>query len=61
MMARMPPRQILELTMNILQDDQSVQRKRDLVAIGLWAMLTGRSWLVHGVRQALLREGLRYA
>jgi len=34
------------------------QRKADLVAIGQWAIVTGRGWLVHAVHAALVREGL---
>jgi hypothetical protein len=35
-----------------------VGRKAMLVALGTWALLTGRGWLVHTVHAALLREGL---
>ncbi len=39
----------------------AVQRKHDLVAIGLWALAAGRGWLVRAVQAALVREGLRHA
>jgi diketogulonate reductase-like aldo/keto reductase len=37
------------------------QRKTTLVALGTWAFLTGRGWLVRAVHAALEREGLRHA
>jgi hypothetical protein len=33
-------------------------RKADLVALGDWAVTSGRGWLVHAVHAALQREGL---
>jgi hypothetical protein len=38
-----------------------VQRKRDLVELGLWAVVTGRGWLVRAVHAALVQEDLRHA
>jgi hypothetical protein len=35
-------------------------RKGILIEIGLWAMATGRGWLVRAVKAALQREGLRH-
>jgi hypothetical protein len=34
-------------------------RKRQLVSVGLWALRTGRRWLVKAVDRAIQREGLR--
>jgi hypothetical protein len=36
-------------------------RKDTLIALGLWAMVTGRGWLVRAVRAAIRREGLTHA
>jgi len=36
-------------------------RKKTLVDLGLWAVTTGRGWLVRAVRAAIEREGLRNA
>jgi hypothetical protein len=37
------------------------QRKRALVALGLWGLATGRGWLVQAIDTALAREDLRGA
>jgi hypothetical protein len=37
------------------------QRKADLVAVGQWALASGRSALVTGVHRAIQQEGLRSA
>jgi hypothetical protein len=37
------------------------QCKMDLVALGLWGIMTGRGWVVVAVRAALQREDLRHA
>jgi hypothetical protein len=36
-------------------------RKHHLVTLGVWAMATGRGWLVTAVQRALVREGLTHA
>jgi hypothetical protein len=36
-------------------------RKTTLVDLGLWAVTTGRGWLVRAVHAAIEREGLRDA
>jgi hypothetical protein len=47
-------------SMSIPQTSPDVQRRRDLVAIGIWAIASGRGWLVHAVFAALVREGLAH-
>jgi hypothetical protein len=37
---------------------KDVQRKCDLVDLGVWAMVTGRCWLVLAVTAAIQRQGL---
>jgi hypothetical protein len=37
-----------------------LERKRARVSLGLWAMRTGRGWLVHTVYRALVRERLTH-
>jgi hypothetical protein len=37
------------------------RRKADLVALGNWAVDTGRGWLVRAVHAAIECEGLRHA
>jgi hypothetical protein len=36
----------------------NIQRKSTLIALGHWAILTGRGWLVRAVHAAIEREGL---
>jgi hypothetical protein len=37
---------------------QAQQRKHDLISSGLWALITGRGWMVRAVQAALVRKGL---
>jgi hypothetical protein len=46
--------------MSIARHDPAVHRKRTLVDLGQWALVTGRGWLVHAVHAALVREGLAH-
>jgi hypothetical protein len=39
---------------------QDVQRKRDLIDFGVWAVCTGRRWLVKAVERAIQQEGLAH-
>jgi hypothetical protein len=52
------------VTLNVSRPDNRVkrlsQRKVHLVDLGLWALTTGRGWLVHAVHAALVREGLAH-
>jgi hypothetical protein len=41
--------------------DDEVNRKAILVALGAWAVTTGRRWLVRAIQHMLTREGLRHA
>jgi hypothetical protein len=45
----------------ISHDDTHVTRKTTLVTLGLWALTTGRGWLVQAVDAAIEREGLLHA
>ena len=45
----------------IAQSPSRHHRKSDLVTLGLWALATGRGWLVRAVHWALEEEGLRHA
>ena len=47
--------------MQIISDFDQKNHKAILVDMGLWAMATGRSWLVRAVEAAIQAEGLCHA
>jgi hypothetical protein len=46
---------------NVPHPLHDVQRRRDLVALGLWAVVTDRGWLVRAVEAAIRGQGLGHA
>jgi hypothetical protein len=44
---------------NLNSRASTTSRKADLIALGSWAVITGRRWLVRAVHAAIEREGLR--
>jgi hypothetical protein len=56
-----PPSQDRQSWPKHLDAKGEVNRKAILVALGTWAVITGRRWLVRAVQHTLTREGLRHA
>jgi hypothetical protein len=51
----------LLMSRNISHDEAHVTRQTTLVTLGVWALTTGRGWLIQAVDVAIQREGLRHA
>jgi hypothetical protein len=47
--------------MSLAHRKQDSERKSRLLAIGQWALASGRGWLVRAARAAMRREGLDHA
>ena len=46
---------------SISHDDAHLTRKTTLVTLSLWALTTGRGWLVQAAEASIEREDLRHA